>query len=184
MRTTPGLETTDGAGGRLLCVAGTSTRCGRGWSGAQRGPRPATGRWLYVLECRGTAQLRVWTAGLATDKSRGRRSGRVSWAVYSHANAEKPAAVRMARRALWATERSLACVRSPKLVTPTLIAQIVVYRHGRSTARCAQWSDEGQGQIGRAATAMVFRTRPGRGGHGWLRGNRLARAGRSRCRGS
>ena len=115
----------------------TCARRGHDHSDPERGPRPV-GYRRPGLQRQTAAPPVVGTAGWVARPRR--RSGRVSWAVNSQANKQNPSAVRAAKLAFRATERSLSSMRSPKLAAPMPNAQVAAYRHGRSMASRAHRS--------------------------------------------
>jgi hypothetical protein len=172
----------DGALGRSPGPIDVSPRPWHAQRAAERGPALAGNRRrLGGLERQRAAQLWSMTAGSVAGCGRRRRSGRVSWAVYSQAKTEKPVAVRIARGTFWTSERSLSSIRSPRLAPPTPTPQVAAYRHGRSTASCAHRST-------RTSSRSGWRTRWGSGrgcrAPRMVTGIPPARGRRSRQRGS
>jgi hypothetical protein len=108
----------------------------------------------------------------------------VSWAVYSQANKQNPSAVRAAKLAFRATERSLSSMRSPKLAAPMPNAQVAAYRHGRLHGQSRPPIDQDLRQIALAAVTIVLGARFVKRRHAQLTGTLPAQAHRSRWRGS
>ena len=139
----------DCPGGRPTTrLAGAFTGRGHDQSHWDRAPRPVAGRRPVDPERQRAAQRCLGRAALTAGHGRWPRNERVSWAVYTQANTKKPTAVRMARGALRASERSLSSMRSPRLAPPMPIAQAAAYRHGRSTASCAHRSINPSDRLG------------------------------------
>jgi hypothetical protein len=137
----------DCPGGRPTHLVDTSAGRGHDQSRWERAPRPVAGRRPGDPERQRAAQLCVGMAALTVSHGRWPRDERVSWAVYTQANIKKPTAVRMARGAFRARERSLSSIRSPRLAAPMPIAQAAAYRQGRSTATCVHRSINPSGRL-------------------------------------
>jgi hypothetical protein len=138
----------DCPGGRPTRPTGAFTGRGHDHSRWERAPQPAADRRPGDPERQRAAQLGLGMAELAAARGPWPRDERVSRAVYIQANAKKPTAVRMARGALRARERSLSNRRSPRLAAPVPIAQVAAYRQGRSAASCAHRSINPSGRLG------------------------------------
>jgi hypothetical protein len=141
----------DCPGGRPRRLTGAFTGRGHNQSHWDRALRPEEGRRPGDPARQPVAQpcLGLGMAGLAAGRGRWPRNERVSWAVYIQANAQKPTAVRTARGALRARERSLSSRRSPRLAAPMPIAQMATYLQGRSAASCAHRSINTSRRLGR-----------------------------------
>lgn len=155
-------------GGRSMRLPGAFTGRGHSHSRWERAPQPTAGRQPGAPERQRAAQLGLGMAELATGRGPWPRDERVSRAVYTQANAKKPTAVRMARGALRARERSLSNRRSPRLAAPMPTAQMATYRQGRSTASCAHRSINPSGRWGCRRSPWQLGPgsyRPDMGGH-------------------
>jgi len=152
----------DCPGGRPTRLTGAFTGRRHVQSHWDRAPRPAAGRRRAGDPARqpvAQPRLGLGMAGLAAGRGRWPRNARVSGAVYTQATAQKPTAVRMARGALRARERSLTSMRSPRLAAPMPSAQMATYLQGRSAASCPHRSSNTSGRLGRRRSP--WRSGPG-----------------------